>query len=155
KGCTAPAKRPSKWARSALPDYFRLKPGDVPRSRWRRQFWCEALRNRIAGQVGQIRHWKLIEGDWSEAPDVDAHWHIDPPYAKAGKHYKYNEVDFEALAKWCRERQGYVQVCENYGASWLPFKPYHLLTAIKGGHRKGWSHEAVFQQGDVGFDADY
>jgi len=147
-GLAAPAKRPSNWARTKLNGIF------GSRQEWG-GFWGTAVRDRVARQVMQIKHWKIIEGDWSEAPDVKAHWHIDPPYSKSGKFYKYNDVDFAALASWCLRRRGYIQVCENNGANWLPFRHYKVIAGAKGKNRKGWSHEALFEQGFVGFDADY
>lgn len=35
---------------------------------------------RLVSQVDRIRHWTIIEGSWEQAPDVNAHWHIEPPY---------------------------------------------------------------------------
>lgn len=32
-------------------------------------------------------------------------------------------MDFDALATWCRSRTGQVIVCEQQGATWLPFTP--------------------------------
>lgn len=151
KGLVTPAKRPSRWARDETRDSNHFKFG--PRKQWSGQFWSRKVRDGIAAQLSAIQgRWKIIEGDWSDAPDVEAHWHIDPPYAEQGKHYKYNDVDFAALSEWCKRRRGYVQVCENHGAKWLEFEQFHLLTTAKGGHRKGWSKEAVFQQGRWGFE---
>jgi hypothetical protein len=103
----------------------------VPRrSRWARQpryaamFWGETIKLRIASQLPNIRHWKIIHGAWSDAPDIEAHWHIDPPYAQAGVHYRFNDIDRAALADWCRTRKGFLQVCEAQSANWLPFEPF-------------------------------
>lgn len=90
--------------------------------------WSEGLRERVAAQVGRIRHWRVIEGDYSQAPDVEATWFVDPPYSnKAGSYYVHSEVDFPALADWCRARKGQVLVCENEGATWAPFQPFATL----------------------------
>lgn len=88
--------------------------------------WSDVHRARIARQVGFIRHWKVIEGDYTQAPDVEAAWFIDPPYQVAGKSYTYGskQLDFPKLGEWCRTRRGQVMVCENQGADWLPFR-YH------------------------------
>ncbi|HEY6921951.1 MAG TPA: hypothetical protein VI653_00670 [Steroidobacteraceae bacterium] len=92
-----------------------------------RQFegWTPALRDRVASQVDRIRHWQIIEGDYSLAPNVPATWFIDPPYDnKAGSYYAHSKVDYAALAGWCRTRRGQVLVCENEGATWAPFETF-------------------------------
>ena len=89
--------------------------------------WGPAHRARVAVQVERIRHWQIIEGSYELAPDVDATWFVDPPYAEMGKHYRCgaDAIDFAALATWCRSRRGQVMVCENEGAEWLPFRRFH------------------------------
>jgi hypothetical protein len=115
------------------------------------QFWSAALRDKLASQLKLIRHWKIIEGEWYDAPDIEAHWHIDPPYNnQAGRAYKHSEVDFDALAAWCKTRRGYVQVCENNGAEWLPFTKIGVTKGTAGRKRKGWSAEALFELGAPG-----
>ena len=90
--------------------------------------WSLALRERVASQVGRIRHWRVIEGDYTEAPDVAATWFIDPPYSnRAGSYYVHSDLDYARLADWCRSRRGQVMVCENEGAAWLPFTPFATL----------------------------
>jgi site-specific DNA-adenine methylase len=79
---------------------------------------------------------ELIHGDYSEAPDIEATWFIDPPYHVDGraqsKGMGYAEgcnsyaLDYEALGKWCRERRGQKIVCEQAGAAWLPFEHLRL-----------------------------
>jgi site-specific DNA-adenine methylase len=87
--------------------------------------WTAERRERVAVQVGHIRHWRVIEGDYTSAPDIVATWFVDPPYNNpAGSHYVHSSVDYAHLAEWCRERQGQVIVCENAGADWLPFDPF-------------------------------
>lgn len=89
--------------------------------------WGEVLRARIASQVERIRHWIVIEGDYTAAPGIIATWYVDPPYQVMGKHYRCgaDAIDFKALGKWCRGRPGQVIVCENAGADWLPFRRFH------------------------------
>jgi hypothetical protein len=92
--------------------------------------WTEATRDRVASQLSAIRHWRVIEGDYTEAPDVEATWFVDPPYNNAaGARYPHgpNGIDYQALGAWCRSRRGQVLVCENEGASWLPFRPFATL----------------------------
>jgi len=94
--------------------------------------WTPALRERVASQVEYIRHWRVIEGDYTLAPDIEATWFVDPPYEKAGKHYAHSRVDYPVLAEWCRMRRGQVMVCEADGAKWLPFRPFRSFKAMSG-----------------------
>jgi site-specific DNA-adenine methylase len=86
----------------------------------------QTLIDRCAAQVEHIRHWRIIEGDYREATGVPATWFVDPPYQVAGKSYKFgsDQIDYASLAKWCKSRNGQVIVCENDGATWLPFEPF-------------------------------
>jgi hypothetical protein len=98
-------------------------------------------------QLPKIRHWRIIEGDWHQAPNVDAHFHVDPPYSgQSGRTYKYNNagVDFKKLAKWCRTRRGFIQVCENSeNTGWLPFgDPYTLINS----RRREFTAEVVWER---------
>lgn len=89
--------------------------------------WTARQRARVAEQVGQIRHWRVIEGDYTSAPDVQATHFVDAPYqGPAGSHYVHGSsgIDYSALATWCRSRRGQVIVCEADGASWLPFRSF-------------------------------
>lgn len=121
----SPRKTPSKW--------MRKKPGAT-------YFWGPKRRHILADQVRLIRHWRVIEGDYWDAPDIEATWFIDPPYAIAGKHYPEKVSDFAALGDWCRTRRGQVMVCENTGADWLPFR--HLAD-VKSTHRPGKSDKSA------------
>lgn len=88
--------------------------------------WSEAHRARVARQLASIRHWRVIEGDYTSAPDVEATWFVDPPYQRSGVHYNHpsTALDFSALAEWCRSRRGQVIACEADGADWLPFRVF-------------------------------
>jgi hypothetical protein len=104
--------------------------------------WNEAVRARVARQVEMIRHWRIIEGDYTTAPDLEATWFIDPPYQHATRCYVHGPqgIDFPALGRWCRERRGQMQVCEQEGADWLPFRP---LARAQSQHR-GTFGEAIW-----------
>jgi len=134
KGSSAPCKRPSSWMRSGI----------LPKS-----FWGHAIRERIAHQVDVIRHWKLIEGDHTQAPNIKATWFIDPPYQQAGKHYRFGckQIDYNQLARWCRTRPGQIIVCENVGASWLPFRHWRDIAANQSKHGGKISKEAIWTGG--------
>jgi hypothetical protein len=123
------------------------------RSVWGRQYkdsgdckvWGSAVKNRIANQIKNIRDWRSYCKDYRQCPDVEADWFIDPPYTIAGKHYTYSDINYKDLAAFCKERKGKVTVCENDGATWLPFKPLIVARAMTGKDGVRTSAESVFQ----------
>lgn len=131
KGSASPCKTPSAWMREGL----------RPKS-----FWGPEIRERISEQVALISHWSCVEGDYTSAPAIEATWFIDPPYYNAGKRYRHSStsIDFTRLAEWCRSRAGQVMVCENEGASWLPFQPFMTIKSTEGKHGKSKSREALW-----------
>ncbi len=98
---------------------------------WMERDWL-GLQSRIAESVFKVKHWAVVEGDFTIVPNVEAMWFIDPPYQKARFGYKDSRqvLDYEALGEWCRERRGQVTVCEKMGAEWLPFRPLKVLKTI-------------------------
>jgi hypothetical protein len=97
--------------------------------------WSAVMRDRVAAQVGAVRHWRVIEDDYDAAPDVDATWFIDHPYrGKPGRRYvcTSSKLDYPALGSWCRSRRGQVIACEAEGADWLPFVPFGQTTGVGG-----------------------
>jgi hypothetical protein len=140
KGAASAVQSPSAW----------MRDGTRPKS-----YWGEVIRARIADQVGAIRHWTIIEGDYTDAPDGESTDFVDPPYAnKAGSHYRTKFAGHVALGEWCRNRPGQVIVCENDGATWLPFRHFRDIKSNPSKHGKGQSAEAVWlsdeQYDDVG-----
>lgn len=125
----APRLSMSKWGRAATHQLF----------------WGARVRDRLARQVEAIRHWTVIKGDYTEAPAVEATWFVDPPYdSRVGRRYVHTVSDYAALASWCRSLRGQVMVCENEGASWLPFEPFRMTKGqVKQGQQK-WSREALW-----------
>lgn len=97
--------------------------------RWPTSFWGEYIRERVARQVTRIRHWRVIEGDYTAAPDVESTWFIDPPY-DGSRHYLARVSDYPELGRWCQARRGLVMVCEQEGATWLPFEPFRTAKSI-------------------------
>lgn len=92
--------------------------------------WTVATRERIAKQVGFIRHWEIIEGNYTAAPNIEATWFVDPPYNNsAGKHYPEHDLNYFELGNWCRKRCGQVLVCENEGATWGDFRSFATFKA--------------------------
>lgn len=137
KGKTMPEKSRSKWGREYA---------DAPDCK----VWNSLLKERIAAQVEKIRHRKVLRGDYSVAPDMEAHWFIDPTHAECGKRYTVNDVDFGHLSKWSSERMGFIQVCENEGANWLPFKPFRQVNTYhhineSGKRRAKFTREVIYE----------
>lgn len=133
RGTSSPRKRPSKWMRDEI------RPGS---------FWGERVRETIASQVERIKHWRIHNVSYEEAPVRGAAtWFIDPPYEYAGAHYRLSgrDIDYDALADWCRTRRGQVIVCENEGADWLPFVQLADVKTTRRGRR---SPEVVWMSGD-------
>lgn len=130
KASQMPCRRPSKWMREGV---------------HRTSFWGETIRERVASQVDFIRHWTIIEGDYSDAPDIEATWFVDPPYSVRGARYRYSSrlIDFSRLGAWTQARRGQVIACENAGATWLPFREFahvHSNPAMQ----RGASVEAIW-----------
>lgn len=123
RGAASPRKSPSRWMRD------KIRPGS---------FWGARVRQTIASQVESIRHWQLFNCSYDECPTPKvATWFVDPPYAAAGKHYRFGseQVDYAGLGKWCRSRPGQVIVCENEGATWLPFRDLADVKTTRSAHR--------------------
>ena len=138
--CNGASAQPKKslglWARSMR------ETGSGPQG-GKPLVWGARVRERIASQLPAIRHWRIIEGDYTLAPNVQATWFIDPPYVDKGKHYRFGckGIDYAKLATWCDARIGQTIVCENEGATWLPFR---TLGALKAGVKGRVSHEVIW-----------
>lgn len=149
----------AKWLIGFWLDKGGTRPANAPSPRmvkpsWQhrpRSHWGVEIRERIATQVEAIRHWKVREGSYDGflwSGKNGATWFIDPPYQVMGTSYTFGSktIDYAALARWCRKRDGQVIVCENDGATWLPFKSWR---ASKATHRGGATinMEAVWMKG--------
>lgn len=137
-----PARSPRAWWR-------KYHPANPEQRAYAGKFWGERRRERIAAQQRFVRHWKVREAFYWEAPDVEADWFVDPPYqGRAGKHYTYGSdtLDYGALGRWCEERRGQVIACENVGATWLPFRAFRSTPGTQGVGRSGISHEAIWHR---------
>jgi len=133
RGTTAPRRHPSKWMRE------RVRPGS---------FWGPRVRETIASQLPYIQHWEVYNRGYDKCPVWrKATWFVDPPYASAGQHYRFGSklIDYEHLAEWCRTRRGQVIVCENKGATWLPFESVADVKTTRSGRR---SKEVVWKKND-------
>jgi hypothetical protein len=112
--------------------------------------WGANVRQRIASQVGLIRHWTVELSDFADVPvGVDATWFVDPPYVGPdGTHYAASVADYGALGAWCRSLPGQVIVCEQEGANWLPFEPFHVSKANNAHGPDGTCREAIWTNTD-------
>lgn len=119
RGCTRPANIVTKWSCQSQ-----------ARPTWASTPYSQLTR--IARLLPEIKHWTITYGDYSELPNIQATWFIDPPYQFGGKFYPEHNINYPDLAKWCKSRKGQVIVCENSQATWLDFKPL----AINTGQRK-------------------
>jgi hypothetical protein len=113
------------------------------------RFWGPQVRDRLCRQVPFIRHWHVKEGSYQDIGNLRATWFVDPPYQKAGVAYTQSSsrIDFDQLSRWCRGRDGDVLVCENVGATWLPFRPFYTGTANRA-KASAVSEEALFAMKD-------
>lgn len=113
------------------------------------QFWHKEMRARVVEQVTRIRHWRVLDlSSYAEIPNEPATWFVDPPYTgirssrrrgggriehrPVGDRYPFGAkgIDYAHLGAWCRERLGQVIVCENLGATWLPFGPFRVVRGL-------------------------
>lgn len=111
---------------------------------------------KIAKQLFKIRHWEIKLGCYTEIPNEDATWFIDPPYQFGGHEYKHSnkKINFAELGEWCKERNGQIIVCENTKANWLPFKPmlemqgtmFKTTEAIYSNHKTNYDNEQILLQ---------
>lgn len=131
KGTTTPQKKPSSWMKSM----YRPK-----------SHWGTMMREVIASQVEYIKHWKIFNQSYENAPDTTATWFVDPPYCgEHGKLYRCKFRDFKNLSVWCKHLQGLVIACEQFGADWLPFAPFAKIQALKGSQKHDiFSQEVVW-----------
>lgn len=131
---------PSRWQQSP-----KVHPDGTPRPKNRGGLWTQAMKDRILEQVPKIKHWKVFEASYEDAPEILARegvevsevlWHIDPPYQNGGKRYKKSSlaIDFDKLGDWVRGLDGRVMVCERDPANWLEFEP--LLTTKNASNKK-------------------
>lgn len=136
EGSHEPKLTPTSWSKRV----GTLADGSSPWGGWGRK-----SRDRVASQVDSIRHWRIIEGDYRDAPDIEATWHVDPPYStKAGSYYPNQPDGFPALGEWCKTRRGLVMVCEQDGADWMPFMPVASFRSLGSKNSPRSSSEVIW-----------
>lgn len=110
--------------------------------------WTRRLKRKLLDVVvPRVKHWAVTNDHYREMPDLVATWFVDPPYANAaGARYRTHDVDFNELADWCQDRVGLVIVCENEGATWLPFQVVSDRRGFKSDHQKSTAREVMWVQ---------
>lgn len=95
---------------------------DFPSSRRRIAFLRAAIGDRI----------EIRQGDYRDAPDIEATWFIDPPYQYQGRYYYHGSsgIDYSRLAEWSQSRRGQAIVCEASPAQWLPFAVFSSMSSL-------------------------
>ena len=89
----------------------------------------------MAASVHKVKHWELVQGDFSDAPDLEATWFIDPPYRNGpGDGYAHGcaQLDYKKLGEWIATRQGQLVCCEGPDGDYLPFRPLLTLPGVAG-----------------------
>lgn len=114
---------------------------------WQRSAAISMLRAMVRDiRVLPLDRIRLTCGDYTEAPDVAATWFVDPPYQSVTAGYSADcgavNLNYAALASWCRSRKGQVIVCERADATWLPFEP---LAVRHNSHNSAYT-EGIFVQ---------
>lgn len=132
KACVCPKLTPSKWMR----EYEST------------QFWGDKIKHRIVNQSKLIGHWKIFNKSYETLPNKSRTYFIDPPYNNpAGRLYVFNKLNYKQLAKWVKTLNGQVIVCEQEGATWLPFKHLATIKTLNGANGKGTSNEVIYLKG--------
>lgn len=128
--------------------YALAKPREVlsPNVDWSlypMKHWTDQSRAKVAeNRKAMGDRWHFLAGGFSDAPDIEATWFIDPPYSNAaGKRYQQKITSYSDLAAWSINRKGRVIVCENEGANWMNFE---RATVQTGGNSRSKSIESIW-----------
>jgi hypothetical protein len=95
----------------------------------------EISRRVMAAAVPKVKHWRVVGGNYTLAPNVEATWFVDPPYkGEPGTGYQFGseQLDYEALSSWISTRQGQVIACEGPNGDYLPFVPLRTNMGVAG-----------------------
>ena len=107
----------------------------------------------MAKNLYKVKHWQIINGDYSDAPDVEATWFIDPPYfSDAGMGYNHNckDINYGDFTDFILSRKGEVICCDCEEADYLPFESLVELSAVAGKKSK----EMIFYQDNPNIPVD-
>jgi len=95
----------------------------------------EISKRHMEANLFKVKHWQIVCGDYTQAPDVTATWFIDPPYKGAsGDGYRHGSkhLNYEELARWALSRCGELIFCEGAQADYLPFQPLVVQKGVAG-----------------------
>lgn len=95
----------------------------------------EVTRRVFQKDLYKVKHWIIQHSDYTNAPDIEATWFIDPPYQGApgmGYNCSSKSIDYAHLADWVRSRSGEVLCCEGQDATYLPFQQLVELVGVAG-----------------------
>jgi hypothetical protein len=110
--------------------------------------WNRNLKKKLLTVViPRVSHWRVVSADYTDLPNQRATWFVDPPYANAaGNCYRLSYINYNHLASWCKSRKGQTIVCENAGATWLPFTPLTKRRGFVSSYQKSDAMEVVWTQ---------
>jgi len=131
---------------------FFLNPGSAQPKKSPGKFcgWNQINKIRLSNDVKKVKHWKIINNDYTSIENIPATWFVDPPYqGNGGKYYKHGNKNFnyDSLREWCLNRYGQLIVCENSEANWMNFTP---LVDIQGQKHK--TKEVIFYQENLHYE---
>jgi len=102
---------------------------------------------KMAYWAPRVAHWRITQCDYRDLPNLEATWFMDPPYNNAaGQRYRHHGIDYAELAEWCRSRRGQVIVCEQVGATWLPFEDLAPRQGVRSRYQKSETREVVWHR---------
>ncbi len=108
----------------------------------------EISKRLMSENLFKIKHWKIILGDYTLAPDIEATWFIDPPYKNEpgmGYYHSSANLNYENLSNWSLKRKGELIFCEGEYGDYLPFKPLIDLKGVAGKVSK----ELIFYRSEI------
>lgn len=140
----------AKWFVGLWLDHAQSRPA-VTMCNWGRNsvkwrnYWSADIKYRILKQIPLIRNNPtIICGNYWDAPDIEAHWHIDAPYqGSCGRAYRLNHIDYHALGQFVDSLKGYIQVCGGPDDDWLPFEFFAEMPSHRHARR---SFEYLYQK---------
>lgn len=109
---------------------------------------CWKVRRKLLEVIPEVANWKITNVPYQDLANTEATWFVDPPYSNAaGSRYRLGSdlIDYSQLGSWCRDRRGQTIVCENEGATWLPFEKFdHARVQIRSRYQKSDSKEVMW-----------
>jgi site-specific DNA-adenine methylase len=109
--------------------------------------WTQFSRDRLADQIGAIKHWEFRQPQWTE----QGTWHLDPPY-RYNYQYGVKDFDYNKLVDNINQipQGSLIIACEAVGKggevpNYLPFQPSHSqVTSRRKASNNHHSKELVY-----------